>query len=102
MDYLPFGQEIAPGFAGRPAACFSGVNYPSSGADTQSLKFTGKGRDAETGLDLLPSPLFQFKFNAGSPVQIFPLKFKYSADPQSWNLYSYVRNSFDCLGGAVF
>ncbi len=42
-DYLPFGEEITSGFAGR------GSQWGNT--DNVSQKFTGKERDAESGLD---------------------------------------------------
>jgi YD repeat-containing protein len=45
-DYLPFGEEIGAGIAAR-----NGLWGPQR--DTIDRKFTGKERDAETGLDLL-------------------------------------------------
>ena len=49
LDYLPFGEEIPAGVGGRPAPYSTG-SYPSN-PDIESQKFTGKERDAETGLD---------------------------------------------------
>ena len=43
-DYLPFGEEIAGGTAGRSSVW-------GAEADTISRKFTGKERDQESGLD---------------------------------------------------
>lgn len=43
-DYLPFGEEIAAGQAGRGAQW-------GPGNDSINQKFTGKERDAESGLD---------------------------------------------------
>jgi RHS repeat-associated protein len=48
-DYLPFGDEIGSGTAGRDTT-FPGSQYPHSPTG-QSLEFTSKERDAETGLD---------------------------------------------------
>ncbi|MBL8233976.1 MAG: RHS repeat-associated core domain-containing protein [Bryobacterales bacterium] len=56
------------------------------------LQFTGKERDAETGLDYFGARYMssvQGRFT--SPDE--PLVDQYAGDPQSWNLYSYVRNS---------
>lgn len=56
------------------------------------MKFTGKERDAETGLDYFGARYFsaaQGRFT--SPDQ--PFNDQYPADPQSWNLYTYVRNN---------
>ena len=43
-DYVPFGEELFAGVGIRSAA----LGY---GADSTRQKFTGKERDAETGLD---------------------------------------------------
>ena len=48
-DYLPFGEEIGAGTAGRDSTFSAGV-YPSA-ANGPSQRFTGKERDGETGLD---------------------------------------------------
>jgi RHS repeat-associated protein len=77
IDYYPYG----------------GVenDYCSGSGVAQHYKFTGKERDSESGLDN-----FGFRYY-GSPLGRFM-----SADdgtdqvvdnPQSWNLYSYVRNN---------
>ncbi len=55
-------------------------------------KFTGKERDSESGLDYFGARYFsgaQGRFT--SPDE--PLGDQYPEDPQSWNLYSYVRNN---------
>jgi hypothetical protein len=54
-DYLPYGEEIPRGVNGRSS------KYPaaSGSADEQSIKFTGKERDAETGLDYYHQTLKQ-------------------------------------------
>src|SRR5216684_3317507 len=49
-DYLPFGEEIPLGMNGR-AAPYQAGGYPSVPPDVVGQKFTGKERDAETGLD---------------------------------------------------
>ncbi len=56
------------------------------------FEFTGKERDAESGLDYFGARYF------GSAVGRFispdePLADQDENDPQSWNLYSYVRNN---------
>jgi len=56
------------------------------------LAFTGKERDAETGLDYFGARYFsgaQGRFT--SPDK--PFADQRAQDPQSWNLYSYVRNN---------
>jgi RHS repeat-associated protein len=75
MDYYPYGGEehdYCPNVA-------------------QNYKFTGKERDSESGLDNFgarynASSLGRFMTPDPSPNGIAP------GDPQSWNLYSYVRN----------
>ena len=56
------------------------------------MKFTGKERDQETGLDYFGAPYFasgQGRFgSADEPFADWDQK-----DPQSWSLYSYVRNN---------
>jgi RHS repeat-associated protein len=44
-DYLPFGEQLGSGVNGRSA------KYSTSLFDGESMKFTSKERDAETGLD---------------------------------------------------
>jgi RHS repeat-associated protein len=56
------------------------------------LGFTGKERDGETGLDYFGARYMsaaQGRFT--SPDE--PLLDQYPGDPQSWNLYGYVRNN---------
>lgn len=72
--FLPYGQEWNPQTT---------VNH---------YKFTGKERDAETGLDYFGKRYFsgaQGRFTSPDPhnegAQLF--------DPQSWNMYSYVGNN---------
>ncbi|WP_238325813.1 RHS repeat domain-containing protein [Bryobacter aggregatus] len=81
VDYEPFGGEIQrAGVAG-----YSGVGDPAQ-------KFTGKERDAETGLDYFGARyLMAGQGRFGSPDA--PLVDQHVEDPQSWNLYGYVRNN---------
>jgi RHS repeat-associated protein len=63
-----------------------------SAAFRRGDKFTGKERDSESGLDNFGKRYF------GSSLGRFmtpdpPLMDQHIADPQSWNLYSYVRNN---------
>jgi RHS repeat-associated protein len=90
MDYLPFGQEIPSGFAGRTTSCFTGVNYPSTNPDKQSVKFTEKERDAETGLDFFGARYLssaQGRFSSPDLISGWP------SEPRSWNRYVYALNS---------
>jgi RHS repeat-associated protein len=90
-DYLPFGEEIAAGIGGRPS-CFPNVVYPTN-PDTLAEKFTGKERDAETGLDYFEARYFsgaQGRFTSPDPVKVTPDRLR---DPQQFNLYAYARNN---------
>jgi RHS repeat-associated protein len=83
-DYQPFGEEIPSSIGGRPGAY-----------DTQTeikQQFTGKERDAETGLDY-----FDFRYAASVLARFTspdPEGFgSHIEDPQSWNRYVYARNN---------
>jgi RHS repeat-associated protein len=72
IDYLPFGEQIAGGWG-------------------TTLKFTGKERDGESGLDYFGARYYaslsgRFMSPDPSPDGVA------LADPQSWNLYAYTRN----------
>lgn len=64
-DYLPFGEEIPVAWGGRS-------NVPCySGSDPIRQRFTGKERDAETGLDCFGARYFsgaQGRFTSVDPV----------------------------------
>ena len=93
-DYLPYGEEIYAGTAGRPSGgCFGASPLPFPGpADVVSEKFTGQERDAETGLDN-----FTVRYYSGAQGRFSgaddPLVGQDAGDPQSWNLYSYGLNN---------
>jgi RHS repeat-associated protein len=108
-DYLPFGEEIPAGMGGR-TGCYGSGQYPTP-PDVESLKFTGKERDSETGLDFFESRYYssaqgrftspdEFKgggvFDPGtgkSAETIGPLPYADITDPQTLNKYAYVRNN---------
>lgn len=57
------------------------------------MTFTGKERDAETGLDYFGARYLsgaQGRFTSPDPLFI---EAKRLPDPQAWNLYAYVRNN---------
>jgi RHS repeat-associated protein len=73
MDFLPFGEQISGG---------TGTNH----------KFTGKERDSESGLDNLGARYDSSQYGRFmTPDE--PFADQDPSDPQSWNLYSYVRNN---------
>jgi len=89
-DYLPFGEGIAAGLDGRSTLYSIGA-YPGS-SDGLDVKFTGKERDSETGLDYFGFRYFsspQGRFT--SPDEPFAGWDQH--DPQSFNLYGYVQNN---------
>jgi RHS repeat-associated protein len=75
-DYYPFGEQIPP-----------------TGGTAGTLKFTGKERDAESGLDN-----FGARYNASTvgrfmtPDTKLPSR-KFLMNPQKWNKYAYVLNN---------
>ncbi|MCA2968812.1 MAG: RHS repeat-associated core domain-containing protein [Acidobacteriaceae bacterium] len=94
-DYRPFGQDL------------SGVNGrgPKYGNFENVKRFTGKERDGETGLDYFGARYFsgaQGRFTSPDA----PFADQNRDDPQSWNLYGYVRNNplahVDPTGKACF
>jgi RHS repeat-associated protein len=103
-DYLPFGQEI-PTTWGNRAADTAYAPDPS-----QTLKFTQKERDQETGLDFFEARYFssaQGRFTSpdefkGDITDAFTgldvetnhaLPYADITDPQTLNKYAYVRNN---------
>ncbi len=74
-DYFPFGGEMA-----------------ITGGDPNNYKFTGKERDNESGLDMFGTRYYGSslgRFMSPDDVR----NDSKVADPQSWNLYAYVRNN---------
>ncbi len=86
-DYLPFGEEmLANARNGRSAV----TGYSADGG--VKVKFTGKERDAESGLDYFGARYFSSAQGRWtSPDE--PFADQHPEDPQSWNLYGYVRNN---------
>ena len=90
-DYYPFGEDLQQGTGGRDTSYAAGI-YPGV-PDTEAMKFTGKERDAETGLDF-----FGARYLSGamgrytSPDPVF-FQAEMLTDPQRFNQYSYVRNN---------
>ncbi|MCW5967912.1 MAG: RHS repeat-associated core domain-containing protein, partial [Blastocatellales bacterium] len=87
-DYLPFGEEVLAGVGHRTI----GNGYPGMLAANPRQHFTGYERDNESGLDYAQARYYastQGKFT--SPDQ--PFVDQNEDNPQSWNLYAYVRNN---------
>jgi RHS repeat-associated protein len=86
-DYFPFGEEMGAGNGGRTTA----MGYSPAGGE--KLKFTGKERDAETGLDYFLARYYsgaQGRFTSVDPIWITKERM---LDPQRLNLYGYGRNN---------
>jgi RHS repeat-associated protein len=88
-DYLPFGEEIPSGIGGRTNLWDDNDNI--------NQKFTGKERDTESGLDYFGARYFASSMGRFmSPdwsANEEPVPYAKLDDPQSLNLYSYVRNN---------
>ncbi|HYE12952.1 MAG TPA: RHS repeat-associated core domain-containing protein [Pyrinomonadaceae bacterium] len=85
-DYLPFGEELPAGAAGR----VTGQGYGQ--VDNVRQKFTGYERDVETGLDYAQARYYgnsTGRFTSPDPL----LSSANPPSPQSWNRYSYVLNN---------
>jgi RHS repeat-associated protein len=74
-DYYPFGGERV-----------------ITNSDPNQYRFTGKERDAQSGLDYSISRHFGPNFGRFLQADA-PLADQFEDDPGSWNLYSYVRNN---------
>jgi RHS repeat-associated protein len=85
-DYLPFGEAISTGVGGRTA----GMGYEQP--DGINQKFTAKERDSESGLDNFGARYFGSNVGRFTSADNF-LNDTTARDPQSWNLYTYVRNN---------
>jgi len=86
-DYYPFGEGMAAGANGR-----SGEYLGGGTNDGRTVKFTGKERDAETGLDYFGARYFsgaQGRFTSVDPI----LGTGVVDNPQSWNRYAHVHNN---------
>jgi RHS repeat-associated protein len=88
-DYRPYGEELFAGTGGRTTA----MGYPDgSAAPLVNQQFTGKERDAETGLDYFGARYFsgaQGRFTSVDPL----LESADPSNPQSWNRYTYALNN---------
>jgi RHS repeat-associated protein len=85
-DYLPFGEQLGSGVNGRSG------KYSTNLADGESVKFTGKERDAESGLDNYLARYYasqQGRFTGPDG----PFDDQDAGVPQSWGLYTYGRDN---------
>jgi len=91
-DYAPFGEELSGLSPRSGVGCYQDVTYPSATDGATRAKFTGKERDSETGLDYFGARYYQGAAGRFSSPD-GPFRDWDPADPQSWNLYGYVRNN---------
>ena len=90
-DYMPFGRMLTSADNGRNAAgCYPSAPDPANSRAAQ--KFTGKERDAETGLDYfgaryMSSP--EGRFMSPDPLMASAR----ASNPQTWNRYTYALNN---------
>ncbi len=89
-DYLPFGEEIISGTDGR-AACYE-TGTQTTTPDVTPVKFTGKERDSETGLDY-----FGARYMSSAQGRFASIDPAFESEileyPQTWNRYSYVYSN---------
>ena len=89
-DYEPFGRMLSAGVNGRNTGCYP-PNPDSQISSNVPQKFTGKERDGETRLDYFGARYYsasQGRFTGADKAFVD----EHQEDPQSWNLYEYVRN----------
>jgi RHS repeat-associated protein len=96
FDYYPFGGAInASESAGRAGVlCGSGSCYPHDAVTPPAVsqQFTGMQHDFDTGMDYFYARYYSSLQGRFTGADI-PLLDQRPADPQSWNLYGYVRNN---------
>jgi RHS repeat-associated protein len=82
-DYRPYGEECTTG----PCALNPGVGAGGP------LKFTGKERDTETGLDYLGARYYGSSIGRFTTVDPYLDPRSALTDPQQWNRYAYGRDN---------
>ena len=65
---------------------------PANPKDGESIKFTSKERDSETGLDYFGARYFSSVQGRWTSADA-PFADQHAQNPQSWNLYGYVTNN---------
>jgi len=94
-DFLPFGEEIPQLINGRTAPYETSLQLTTP--DVTDWKFTAKPRDSESGLDFFGARYFsgaQGRYTTPDwSAEPEPVPYAKLTDPQSLNLYSYVRNN---------
>ncbi|MBI4905285.1 MAG: RHS repeat-associated core domain-containing protein [Acidobacteria bacterium] len=91
MDYLPFGEMLG-GDRNLRSGQMCGTGTCFDGGGESLLKFTGKERDIESGLDYFGARYFsgaQGRFTTPDPLMASAK----ASDPQTWNRYAYALNN---------
>jgi RHS repeat-associated protein len=88
-DYLPFGEEINGSIPWGVRNSIAG--YGAS--DGQRLLYTGKEKDAETGLDYFGQRYFSGAAGRFTSTDPNPVTKENFVNPQRFNLYVYVNNN---------
>jgi RHS repeat-associated protein len=91
LDYAPFGEEVGANYRGGDVR-YPGGLYPRPGGMGVSMEFTGKERDAETGLDYFEARYMSSAQGRFTSPDV-PLLDQKPEHPQTWNLYVYARNN---------
>jgi RHS repeat-associated protein len=104
-DHLGTSRSIAEVASGQSTAalCYDSDFYPFGAERTpivntcsQNYKFTGKERDPESGLDNFAARYDASnigRFMSVDSLSLSALADSRLGDPQSWNVYAYVRNN---------
>jgi RHS repeat-associated protein len=85
--------------AGSSTACYEGDFEPYgrehvvTGTCSQHYKFTGKERDAETQNDYFPARFLESNLGRWLSPDPGGVNAVHLDDPQTWNMYAYVRNN---------
>jgi RHS repeat-associated protein len=91
---LPFGNNLGNG---RVTDCVAPPGAAVAGQDATEHHFTGKERDQESGNDYFPARYYSSSMGRWlSPdwsAKAEPVPYATLEDPQSLNLYAYVRNN---------
>ena len=93
-DFFPFGEEILG------SATFGNRDLVKDGQTTTTYndpsgyrqQFTGQERDSESGFDYSGARYFSASLGRFTGADA-PFADQHASDPQSWNLYAYVRNN---------
>ena len=88
-DYAPFGEEMYAGIRRNGGNGQYGYEPPQSSV---RQRFGSKERDTETGLDYFLARYYSNNQGRFTGPDI-PFADQFENDPQSWNLYAFVRNN---------